>query len=182
MVNVFCGSTVKIQNIEWEMISLFPWLSLTFQILMYENSHIVVYGYIEAWTYHPMLNISVMPQRRSSLHKRSFEKRQVYILTVTLPTYIRVRSGNTSGIIWHRWWRGNSITVRWAMWWMREILSILQRKYSMMNVGNTVNTAKEIFAFENQNLICNTNWGSNCFNEDTRHKYVNQAGRKLIFT
>ena len=34
---------------------------------MYENSHIVVYGYIEAWTYHPMLNISVMPQRRFTM-------------------------------------------------------------------------------------------------------------------
>ena len=34
---------------------------------MYENSHIVVYGYIEAWTYHPMLNISVMPQRRFTI-------------------------------------------------------------------------------------------------------------------
>ena len=65
---------------------------------------------------------------------------------------------------------------------MMEILSILQRKYNMMNVGNTVNTANEIFAFENPNMICNTNLGSNCFNEDTRHKYVNQAGRKLIFS
>lgn len=37
------------------------------KILMYENSHIVVYGYIEAWTYHPMLNISVIPQRRYNL-------------------------------------------------------------------------------------------------------------------
>ena len=27
----------------------------------------------------------------------------------------------------------------------------------MMNVGNTVSTAKKIFAFENQNMICNTN-------------------------
>ena len=34
---------------------------------MYENSHVTIYGYIEAWTYHPMLNISVIPQRRYNL-------------------------------------------------------------------------------------------------------------------
>ena len=53
--------------------SIMFWLRLivTFQILMYENSHIVVYGYIEAWTYHPMLNISVMPQRRFTVERIS---------------------------------------------------------------------------------------------------------------
>ena len=50
-----------------------PCMSPPPQILMYENSHIVVYGYIEAWTYHPMLNISVIPQRRyvPQLRKKS---------------------------------------------------------------------------------------------------------------
>jgi len=37
------------------------------KILMYENSHLTIYGYIEAWTYHPMLNISVIPQRKYNL-------------------------------------------------------------------------------------------------------------------
>ena len=34
---------------------------------MYENTAVTIYGYIEAWTYHPMLNISVIPQRRYNL-------------------------------------------------------------------------------------------------------------------
>ena len=34
---------------------------------MYENAHVTIYGYIEAWTYHPMLNISVIPQKRYNL-------------------------------------------------------------------------------------------------------------------
>ncbi|XP_023336358.1 tereporin-Ts1 isoform X2 [Eurytemora carolleeae] len=37
------------------------------RVLMYENSHLVIYGYIESWTYHPLLNISVVPQRHSNL-------------------------------------------------------------------------------------------------------------------
>lgn len=37
------------------------------KIIMYENSHLTIYGYIEAWTYHPMLNISVIPQRKYNL-------------------------------------------------------------------------------------------------------------------
>lgn len=45
-----------------------------FQILMYENSHIVIYGYIEAWTYHPMLNISVIPQKKFNLSPSVFWK------------------------------------------------------------------------------------------------------------
>ena len=44
------------------------------QILMYENSHVTIYGYIEAWTYHPMLNISVIPQRRYNLAPSVFRK------------------------------------------------------------------------------------------------------------
>ena len=41
---------------------------------MYENSHVTIYGYIEAWTYHPMLNISVIPQRRYNLAPSVFRK------------------------------------------------------------------------------------------------------------
>jgi len=44
------------------------------KILMYENSHVTIYGYIEAWTYHPMLNISVIPQRRYNLAPSVFRK------------------------------------------------------------------------------------------------------------
>ena len=49
-------------------------LTFFFQILMYENSHVTIYGYIEAWTYHPMLNISVMPQRRYNLAPSVYRK------------------------------------------------------------------------------------------------------------
>ena len=41
---------------------------------MYENSHVTIYGYIEAWTYHPMLNISVIPQRRYNLAPSVYRK------------------------------------------------------------------------------------------------------------
>ena len=51
-----------------------PYVNHQFQILMYENSHVTIYGYIEAWTYHPMLNISVIPQRRYNLAPSVYRK------------------------------------------------------------------------------------------------------------
>ena len=47
----------------------------------------------------------------------------------------------------------------------------------MMSIWNAANT--KIFAFEKLNMICNRNWESNWFSEDTWHKYVNQAAVKL---
>ena len=77
-------------------------LIVTFQILMYENSHIVVYGYIEAWTYHPMLNISVMPQRRLTMER----------ISDFFQTEAICQSVNISGTIWRRWWLGNYTIAR----------------------------------------------------------------------
>ena len=54
---------------------------------MYENSHVTIYGYIEAWTYHPMLNISVIPQRRynlaPSVYKKLYDSEDAKVASVT---------------------------------------------------------------------------------------------------
>ena len=54
---------------------------------MYENSHVTIYGYVEAWTYHPMLNISVIPQRRynlaPSVYKKLYDSEGAIVASVT---------------------------------------------------------------------------------------------------
>ena len=42
--------------------------------ITYENPHLVIYGYIESWTYHPLLNISVIPQQRYNLARPVIRK------------------------------------------------------------------------------------------------------------
>ena len=72
---------------------------------MYENSHVTIYGYIEAWTYHPMLNISVIPQRRynlaPSVFRKLYDSEGGKVASVTSGFYV---NNNTRVIIFSALW------------------------------------------------------------------------------
>ena len=49
-----------------------------------------------------------------------------------------------------------------------------------MNKTLRIKTTLKYWLFESLKMICIRIWGSNSFNEDTRHKYANHKGEALI--
>ena len=82
--------------------------------MMYENSAVTIYGYIEAWTYHPMLNISVIPQRRYNLAPSVVKK------LFNSETGGKVASITSGALrIWGTFWV--------IFWWLRTYSSTVLR-------------------------------------------------------
>ena len=84
---------------------------------MYENSHVTIYGYIEAWTYHPLLNISVIPQRRynlaPSVYRKLYDSEGGKVASVTSGINV-----NIDGILLT--YLGNLVVLFWIMIYSRS--------------------------------------------------------------